>query len=150
MSRGVAALIRKYLTSFLYRVGDEPYILGLFDTAGQEDYDRLRPLSYPETDVFLICFSVISPVSFRNVREKWVPEVSHHCPGVPFLIVGTQIDLRDDPSIREKLAKQKMEPIGKDLGELMEKELRHIGVVKYVECSALTQCKLKDVFDEVY
>ena len=94
MSRGVAALIRKYLTSFLYRVGDEPYILGLFDTAGQEDYDRLRPLSYPETDVFLICFSVISPVSFRNVREKWVPEVSHHCPGVPFLIVGTQIDLR--------------------------------------------------------
>ena len=68
-------------------IGGEPYTLGLFDTAGkmrilfsfviyvskkigQEDYDRLRPLSYPQTDVFLVCFSVISPASFENVREK--------------------------------------------------------------------------------
>lgn len=50
------------------RIGDEPYTLGLFDTAGQEDYDRLRPLSYPQTDVFLICFSVNSPASFENVK----------------------------------------------------------------------------------
>ena len=53
---------------------------GLFDTAGQEDYDRLRPLSYPQTDVFLVCFSVIAPHSFENVREKWVPEIRHHNP----------------------------------------------------------------------
>lgn len=53
---------------FLNRIGDEPYTLGLFDTAGQEDYDRLRPLSYPQTDVFLICFSVNSPASFENVK----------------------------------------------------------------------------------
>lgn len=129
-----------------YRIGDEPYTLGLFDTAGQEDYDRLRPLSYPQTDVFLVCFSVTSPASFENVREKWFPEVHHHCPGVPCLIVGTQVDLRDDPSVREKLAKQKMQPVRKEDGERMAKEL---GAVKYVECSALTQYKLKDVFDEV-
>ena len=61
---------------------------GLFDTAGQEDYDRLRPLSYPQTDVFLVCLSVVSPSSFENVREKWVPEITHHCPKTPFLIVG--------------------------------------------------------------
>lgn len=128
------------------RIGDEPYTLGLFDTAGQEDYDRLRPLSYPQTDVFLVCFSVTSPASFENVREKWFPEVHHHCPGVPCLIVGTQTDLRDDPSVREKLAKQKMQPVRKEDGERMAKEL---GAVKYVECSALTQYKLKDVFDEV-
>ena len=127
------------------RIGDEPYTLGLFDTAGQEDYDRLRPLSYPQTDVFLVCFSVTSPASFENVREKWFPEVHHHCPGVPCLIVGTQTDLRDDPSVREKLAKQKMAPVRKEDGEKMAKEL---GAVKYVECSALTQYKLKDVFDE--
>jgi cell division control protein 42 len=128
------------------RIGDEPYTLGLFDTAGQEDYDRLRPLSYPQTDVFLVCFSVTSPASFENVREKWFPEVHHHCPGVPCLIVGTQVDLRDDPSVRDKLAKQKMSPVRKEDGERMAKEL---GAVKYVECSALTQYKLKDVFDEV-
>jgi cell division control protein 42 len=134
------------LTSICFRIGDEPYTLGLFDTAGQEDYDRLRPLSYPQTDVFLVCFSVTSPASFENVREKWFPEVHHHCPGVPCLIVGTQVDLRDDPSVREKLAKQKMQPVSKEAGERMAKEL---GAVKYVECSALTQYKLKDVFDEV-
>nr|XP_036584818.1 cell division control protein 42 [Colletotrichum truncatum]KAF6794468.1 cell division control protein 42 [Colletotrichum truncatum] len=129
----------------VYRIGDEPYTLGLFDTAGQEDYDRLRPLSYPQTDVFLVCFSVTSPASFENVREKWFPEVHHHCPGVPCLIVGTQVDLREDPSVREKLSKQKMSPVRKEDGERMAKDL---GAVKYVECSALTQYKLKDVFDE--
>lgn len=120
--------------------------MGLFDTAGQEDYDRLRPLSYPQTDVFLVCFSVTSPASFENVREKWFPEVHHHCPGVPCLIVGTQVDLRDDAQVLAKLAKQKMSPVRKEDGEKMAKEL---GAVKYVECSALTQYKLKDVFDEV-
>jgi cell division control protein 42 len=128
------------------RIGDEPYTLGLFDTAGQEDYDRLRPLSYPQTDVFLVCFSVTSPASFENVREKWFPEVHHHCPGVPCLIVGTQVDLREDAAVKDKLAKQRMSPVKKEDGERMAKEL---GAVKYVECSALTQYKLKDVFDEV-
>lgn len=58
-------------------IGGEPYTLGLFDTAGQEDYDRLRPLSYPQTDVFLVCFSVVSPSSFENVKEK-VCDLFHH------------------------------------------------------------------------
>lgn len=80
------------------------------------------------------------------MREKWFPEVHHHCPGVPCLIVGTQTDLRDDPQVREKLSKQKMQPVRKEDGERMAKDL---GAVKYVECSALTQFKLKDVFDEV-
>ncbi|QLQ82276.1 hypothetical protein HG537_0H00370 [Torulaspora globosa] len=126
-------------------IGDEPYTLGLFDTAGQEDYDRLRPLSYPSTDVFLVCFSVISPPSFENVKEKWFPEVHHHCPGVPCLIVGTQIDLRDDKVIIEKLQRQRLRPISPEQGERLARELR---AVKYVECSALTQRGLKNVFDE--
>ncbi|GKT88218.1 ras family protein [Colletotrichum tofieldiae] len=85
----------------------------------------------------------------RLLRERpreVVPEVHHHCPGVPCLIVGTQVDLREDPSVREKLSKQKMSPVRKEDGERMAKDL---GAVKYVECSALTQYKLKDVFDEV-
>lgn len=126
-------------------IGDEPYTLGLFDTAGQEDYDRLRPLSYPSTDVFLVCFSVISPPSFENVKEKWFPEVHHHCPGVPCLVVGTQVDLRDDKVIIEKLRRQRLRPITAEQGERLARELR---AVKYVECSALTQRGLKNVFDE--
>ncbi|XP_034172320.1 cdc42 homolog isoform X2 [Osmia lignaria lignaria] len=117
-------------------IGGEPYTLGLFDTAGQEDYDRLRPLSYPQTDVFLVCFSVVSPSSFENVKEKWVPEITHHCQKTPFLLVGTQIDLRDDAATIEKLAKNKQKPISAEQGEKLAKELK---AVKYVECSALTQ-----------
>eukprot|EP00488_Nonionellina_sp_1-RS-2012_P000723 TRINITY_DN1196_c0_g1_i1.p1 TRINITY_DN1196_c0_g1~~TRINITY_DN1196_c0_g1_i1.p1 ORF type:complete len:137 (+),score=20.07 TRINITY_DN1196_c0_g1_i1:405-815(+) len=47
-------------------VDGKPIQLGLWDTAGQEDYDRLRPLSYPQTDVFLVCFSIISQSSYEN------------------------------------------------------------------------------------
>jgi len=126
-------------------IGEDPYTLGLFDTAGQEDYDRLRPLSYPQTDVFLVCFSVTSPASFENVKEKWFPEVHHHCPGVPCLIVGTQVDLRDDSQVIEKLSRQKQRPVALEQGERLAREL---GAVKYVECSALTQKGLKNVFDE--
>jgi Ras-related C3 botulinum toxin substrate 1 len=73
--------------------------LGLWDTAGQEDYDRLRPLSYPMTDVFLVCFSVVSPTSYENVSAKWIPELRHHAPNAPIILVGTKTDLREDPVI---------------------------------------------------
>jgi Ras-related C3 botulinum toxin substrate 1 len=64
--------------------------LGLWDTAGQEDYDRLRPLSYPQTDVFVLCFSVISPTSFTNITNKWMPEIRHHCPDTPVILCGNR------------------------------------------------------------
>ncbi|XP_040845677.1 ras-related C3 botulinum toxin substrate 3 isoform X1 [Ochotona curzoniae] len=144
-------------------VDGKPVNLGLWDTAGQEDYDRLRPLSYPQTagklvglrtpmtsaahpqDVFLICFSLVSPASFENVRAKWYPEVRHHCPHTPILLVGTKLDLRDDKDTTERLRDKKLAPITYPQGLAMARE---IGSVKYLECSALTQRGLKTVFDE--
>uniref|UniRef100_A0ACB8G9P1 Uncharacterized protein n=1 Tax=Sphaerodactylus townsendi TaxID=933632 RepID=A0ACB8G9P1_9SAUR len=111
----------------------------------QEDYDRLRPLSYPMTDVFLICFSVVNPASFQNVKEEWVPELKEYAPNVPFLLVGTQIDLRDDPKTLARLNDMKEKPISVEQGQKLAKE---IGACCYVECSALTQKGLKTVFDE--
>ena len=70
-------------------IGGEPYTLGLFDTAGQEDYDRLRPLSYPQTDVFLVCFSVVTPSSFENVREKVWPIIFYF-----FLLFVSQTSIK--------------------------------------------------------
>jgi len=119
--------------------------LGLWDTAGQEDYDRLRPLSYPQTDVFLICFSLVSPPSFENVRTKWWPEISHHAPSTSLVLVGTKLDLREDPATIEKLRDRRMAPISYPQGVSMQKD---INAVKYLECSALTQKGLKNVFDE--
>ncbi|TGJ68257.1 Rho GTPase protein rac1 [Orbilia oligospora] len=126
-------------------VDGKPISLGLWDTAGQEDYDRLRPLSYPQTDVFLICFSLVSPPSFENVRTKWYPEISHHAPNIPIILVGTKLDLRDDPKVLKSLQDKKMAPIQFANGVSVAKE---IGAVKYLECSALTQKGLKNVFDE--
>ncbi|XP_042421413.1 rac-like GTP-binding protein 6 isoform X4 [Zingiber officinale] len=70
--------------------------LGLWDTAGQEDYNRLRPLSYRGADVFLLAFSLISKASYENVAKKWIPELKHYAPGVPVILVGSKLDLRDD------------------------------------------------------
>uniref|UniRef100_A0AAZ3QG98 Uncharacterized protein n=1 Tax=Oncorhynchus tshawytscha TaxID=74940 RepID=A0AAZ3QG98_ONCTS len=81
--------------------------LALWDTAGQEDYDRLRPLSYPDTDVILMCFSIDSPDSLENIPEKWTPEVKHFCPNVPIILVGNKKDLRNDEHTRRELAKMK-------------------------------------------
>uniref|UniRef100_A0A8C4N0D5 Ras homolog family member J n=1 Tax=Eptatretus burgeri TaxID=7764 RepID=A0A8C4N0D5_EPTBU len=126
-------------------VGAEQYLLGLYDTAGQEDYNQLRPLSYPNTDVFMICFSVVYPSSFHNVKEEWVTELRKCCPKVPYLLVGTQIDLRDASKTLTRLSEMKEKPITFQQGMKLAKE---IGACCYLECSALTQKGLKAVFDE--
>jgi len=126
-------------------VVNKPVSLGLWDTAGQEDYDRLRPLSYPSTDIFLICFSVVNPTSFTNVKTKWYPEVHHHCPDAKILLVGTKIDLRDDKEVVDSLSKINVAPITSQDGEGMARDIKAVG---FMECSALTQKGLKNVFDE--
>ncbi|CAF1964126.1 unnamed protein product [Rotaria magnacalcarata] len=126
-------------------IDGKPCLLGLFDTAGQEEFDRLRPLSYPQTDVFLVCFSIISYSSLSNVREKWAPEIKHYCPKTPFILVGTQIDLRNDSATLEKLQKSNERPITQ---KQAEKFAHDIKAVQYVECSARSQEGLKHVFDE--
>lgn len=120
--------------------------LGLWDTAGQEGYDRLRPLSYPQTQVFLICFAINSPVSFKHVETKWRPEVEHHCPGVPFIVVGTKGDIREDSKVLES-----MEAKGKPLRPFDHymAEAKKIGAMRYMECSALKNVGLQEVFEEV-
>ena len=109
--------------------------LGLWYTAGQGDYDRLRPLSYPNADVFLICFSLISPASFDNVLTKWSPEVKHYCPGIPIILVGTKLDLTVNADIVKKLDKQGLHPVTIQKGIELK---RKIGAVKFIQCSSKT------------
>ena len=126
-------------------VDGKPISLGLWDTAGQEDYDRLRPLSYPQTDVFLICFSIVSPPSFDNVKAKWYPEIEHHAPNVPIILVGTKLDLREDRKALDDLKQKRMEPVSYEQALATSRDIK---AQKYLECSALTQRNLKSVFDE--
>merc|ERR1712168_1297326 len=110
--------------------------LALWDTAGQEDYDRLRPLSYPDTHVILMCFSIDSPDSLENIPEKWVPEVKHFCPNVPIILVGNKKDLRTDQNTIRELARNRQAPVRYEEGQQMANK---IGAIRYIECSALTK-----------
>ncbi|KAJ6495257.1 cell division control protein 42 [Mycena sanguinolenta] len=126
-------------------VGADTYAVGLFDTAGQAEYDRLRPLSYAQTDVFVVCFGVGMSPSFENVKGKWFPEAHHHCPGFPCVFVATQIDLRTDQEELEKMARQGYLPFSTAQGQRMT---RQVGAGRYLECSAKTREGVQTVFDE--
>ncbi|ONI08421.1 hypothetical protein PRUPE_5G177400 [Prunus persica] len=108
--------------------------LGLWDTAGQEDYNRLRPLSYRGADVFVLAFSLVSRASYENVLKKWIPELQHYAPGVPVVLAGTKLDLRED---KHYLADHPgLVPVTTAQGEELRKQ---IGASFYIECSSKTQ-----------
>ncbi|XP_024010717.1 rac-like GTP-binding protein ARAC9 [Eutrema salsugineum] len=116
--------------------------LGLWDTAGQEDYNRLRPLSYRGADVFILAFSLISRPSFENIAKKWVPELRHYAPTVPIVLVGTKLDLREDKQF--PMTYPGACTISTEQGQELRKE---IGALAYIECSSKTQQNVKEVFD---
>ncbi|KAG9075507.1 GTP-binding protein Rho1 [Ceratobasidium sp. 370] len=124
-------------------VYDKLVELKLYDTSGWGDYDRVRPLAYPDSDVFLVCFSVDNPDSLENVEEKWIPEVMHFCPGVTYILVGCKKDLRRDPKTIEYLRKSGQRPVTPEQG--MEVAQR-IGARYYLECSAKSQEGVREVF----
>ncbi|KAI9223265.1 Rho type small GTPase [Blastocladiella britannica] len=118
--------------------------LALWDTAGQEDYDRLRPLSYPDSHVILICFATDSPDSLENVKEKWISEVLHFCAGLPILLVCCKRDLRTDERVIGELRRNGQKPVSTEEGMAVADEIK---AYKYLECSAKQNEGVKEVFE---
>lgn len=106
--------------------------LALWDTAGQEEYDRLRSLSYPETNVLIVCFAIDNIQSMSNVVERWLPEIDLYCPHVPFILVGLKSDLRTQTMAIEHGGMRQMAST--------------LGAVAYVECSAKYGYNVERVF----
>jgi len=134
-SEHIPTVFDNYQTNVL--VDGKHISLMLWDTAGQEDYDRLRPLSYPQTDVFLVCYSCDFANSYANVKQKWVPEIRHHCPETPYILVATKTDLRDRAADQNTF-------ISTNDGQKLANDIKANG---FVECSALTQDGLLTVFN---
>lgn len=121
-------------------VDGKVYNLGLWDTAGQEEYDHLRPLSYANTDIFIVCFSVVSVTSFNNVRSKWIPEINTYNPKAKYVLVGTKTDLRKNTA--EFNPKQITYEQGLNLA-------REMNAIKYIECSSLEKKNINLLFSEI-
>ncbi|EJS42866.1 rho4p [Saccharomyces arboricola H-6] len=110
--------------------------LALWDTAGQEEYSRLRPLSYTNADVLMICYSVGSKTSLRNVQDLWFPEVKHFCPSIPIMLVGLKSDLYQADNIADLVDPNAAESLAKCLGAF-----------SHIQCSARLNDNVNEVFE---
>uniref|UniRef100_A0A3B5BD60 Ras homolog family member V n=1 Tax=Stegastes partitus TaxID=144197 RepID=A0A3B5BD60_9TELE len=128
----------------LVHVNGIPTRIKLIDTAGQEEFGHLRSLCYAHVDVFILCFSLVNPVSFHNITSKWIPQIRAGNPTSPIVLVGTQSDLRHNADVLIRLAQRSATPVRLRQARRLAHRIR---AHDYVECSALTQHNLKDVFD---
>ena len=119
----------------------QQFTLQLFDTAGQEDWDNLRIMAYPETDVVLLCFNLVRRDSMDNVKTKWVPELREHLRDVPIVLVGTQMDLRNEAM---NIEEERINIVTTKEGEELKSQIK---AFRYIECSALTQVNIAEVFE---
>ena len=117
--------------------------LTLWDTAGQEEFDRLRPLSYDKVNIILICFSYDSPASLENVSSKWIPELHQLCAGVPYLLVGCKLDVKNDSAFVQELEEKGGKLVTREEAEAVAKT---VGASRFIECSAKGGIGIKDVF----
>lgn len=117
-------------------VDEKPVEAFFWDTAGQEDFDNLRLVNYPNAECFLVCYSIIDAKSLENIKEKWVPEIEKHRPGVPIVLVATHLDKRG--TNEEKLSFED--------GQVVQEE---IGAVAFYECSGLDGKNIKDMVFKV-
>lgn len=122
-------------------------LITVWDIAGQEDYENLRSLVYPSTNIVLLCFSLADKKTLDNILSKWMPEISQNCPDVPIILVGTKSDLKNDlgafTTQEMKVTSNEAEAVRKKINKRYD-----LNCFLYLECSAKTQKGVDKVFLE--
>ncbi|KAG5995549.1 hypothetical protein E4U52_008153 [Claviceps spartinae] len=139
----VPTVFENYITYPTHSPTGKTVELALWDTAGQEEYDRLRPLSYPETDLIFVCFAIDCPNSLDNVLDKWYPEVLHFCPYTPLILVGLKSDLRYKQTCIEMLKTQGLTPVTTEQGLAVADKMD----AQYMECSSKEMLGVDEIFE---
>ncbi|PVH88804.1 small ras-like GTPase, rho family [Cadophora sp. DSE1049] len=140
----VPTVFENYITYPTHQASGKTLELALWDTAGQEEYDRLRPLSYPETDLLFVCFAIDCPNSLENVMDKWYPEVLHFCPYTPLVLVGLKSDLRTKRTCIDLLKTQGLTPVTQEQGMNVARKMG----ARYMECSSKEMTGVDEIFTE--
>ena len=158
-------MFENYITYPVHSPTGKTVELALWDTAGQEEYDRLRPLSYPETDLIFVCFAIDCPNSLDNVLDKvrfcsslcavdmrmltlvflvqWYPEVLHFCPYTPLILVGLKSDLRYKRTCIDMLKTQGLTPVTTEQGMAVAQKMN----AQYMECSSREMVGVDEIFE---
>lgn len=118
-------------------VDGKVFLFHLWDTAGSEHFDLLRPLSYTGTNVFVICYAIVDRTSYINVKDKWVRDLKEKAGHIPFLIAATKADLRDVGEKKDLITAKEGQDLAKD-----------VGAKYFIECSSITQAGLKECFNQ--
>ncbi|KAG7100508.1 GTP-binding protein rhoC like [Verticillium longisporum] len=139
----VPTVFENYITYPTHPPTGKTVELALWDTAGQEEYDRLRPLSYPETDLIFVCFAIDCPNSLENVMDKWYPEVLHFCPYTPLVLVALKSDLRFKRTCIDMLKTQGLTPVTTEQGQTVAKKMN----AQYAECSSKEMTGVDEIFE---
>ena len=147
------SLLLTIASCFYHRMGDRNHILSLWDTIGDEAYDRLRPLCYPGADIFLICFSIAENVSFESVKQKWYHELTSwsNVKNSAWVLLGLHADQRkserrsskDLDGDRNTVSREEAEQLARNLGQWSKKN------VPYVECDARKKDGLQAIMEAV-
>ena len=129
------------------QVFGESIELVVVDVGGRDDYAKLRKCAYHKMDIIILCYAANSPNSLQRIVDYWVPEIRRHCPKVPFILVATKKDIRDDALYDTSCAGGGVRKEGVVSTMSGRRVAETVGAQKFLECSARYRDNTRNVFE---
>ncbi|KAK3591820.1 hypothetical protein CHS0354_007676 [Potamilus streckersoni] len=135
----VATVFENY--AGILKISSDEYVVSIFDSAGQQDYEGLRAFTYKDSEVYVVCYSVVDRESFESVKQFWVPEIEKYMGRKkPIILIGTQTDMRNTTDYDMDI------PVSTKEGSALAKD---IGADLFLECACQNHNSSRKVFENV-